>query len=264
MSISTVLLPNSFIIAGNFMKILELIKLRYRAYKYKTRNDRGEIAYIESVLKPGQTVLDIGAHKAGYLYIMLQKVGASGKIYAFEPQSRLHSYITGLKQMFGWDNVTVEHLALSDAPGKVTLFIPAAKGKFTSPGATIAPKEQGEYGIKEDVATEKLDDYCARNNIVPDLLKIDVEGNELRVFKGGAHILATCKPSIIFECEARHVGREQVLETFNYLRLLGYEGYFIRGEQKVSLTHFNFDEHQVEGRKPYCNNFIFEKTQMIA
>jgi FkbM family methyltransferase len=166
--------------------------------------------------------------------------------------------------MLGWDNVTVEHLALSDAPGKVTLFIPAAKGKFTSPGATIAPKDQGEYGIKEEVITERLDDYCARKNIVPDFLKIDVEGNELRVFKGGAHILGTYKPSIIFECEARHVGREQVTETFKYLQLLGYQGYFIRGEEKVSLTHFNFDLHQVEGRKPYCNNFIFEKAVMIA
>ena len=246
------------------MKLLELIKLKYRANKYKTRNDIGEIAYIESVLQTGQTVLDIGAHKAGYLYIMLQKIGKTGKVYAFEPQSRLYNYITKLKGLFNWTNVQVEHLALSDKNGTVTLFIPASKGKYTSPGATIAPTEQKEYGIKEDVRTETLDSYCRRNNIQPDFLKIDVEGNELRVFKGGSNILSTFKPAIIFECEARHVGKEQVEETFRFLQLLGYNGYFICGQEKLSLSHFDFDKHQVEGHKPYCNNFIFEKAILVA
>jgi FkbM family methyltransferase len=176
----------------------------------------------------------------------------------------LYNYIVRLKSLFHWDNVTIEHLALSDSAGSVTLFIPAGKGKFTSPGATIAPQGEKEYGIKEDVATETLDTYCEKNNIVPDFLKIDVEGNELRVFKGGAHILGTYKPSVIFECEARHVGREQVRETLQFLQLLGYTGYFICGTEKLSLSLFDFDKHQVEGKKPYCNNFVFEKAIMIA
>lgn len=246
------------------MKLLELLKLKYRANKYKTRNDVGEIAYIESVLKPGQVVLDIGAHKAGYLYLMLQQVGKSGAVYAFEPQSRLHQYITRLKKLLQWDNVTVEHLALSDKEGSVTLFIPAAKGKFTSPGATIAPNGQKEYGIKEEVRTETLDSYCSRYNIRPDFLKIDVEGNELRVFKGGEQTLLAHHPAIIFECEARHIGEEQVRETFQYLRHLGYNGYFICGTEKRDLSLFEFRKHQVEGQKPYCNNFIFEKAVMLA
>lgn len=246
------------------MKLLELIKLKYRANKYRTRNDIGEIAYIESVLQPGQTVLDIGAHKAGYLYIMLQKIGKTGKLYAFEPQSRLYDYITKLKGLFNWHNVQVEHLALSDSEGSVTLFIPATKGKFTSPGATIAPAEQKEYGIKEEVRTETLDSFCSRYNIRPDFLKIDVEGNELKVFKGGSQTLFSCRPTIIFECEARHVGKEQVKETFMFLQSLGYNGYFICGQEKISLSHFDFAKHQVEGKKPYCNNFVFEKAILLA
>jgi FkbM family methyltransferase len=243
------------------MKLLELIKLKYRADKYKTRNDVGEIAYIESKLQPGQTVLDIGAHKAGYLYIMLKKVGAAGKVYAFEPQSRLYNYISKLRQLFHWNNVTIEHLALSDKNGSVTLFVPAAKGKFTSPGATIAPKEQKQYGIKEEVRTETLDSYCERNNITPHFLKIDVEGNELRVFKGGIHTLTTHKPAMIFECEARHIGKERVMEVFGFLQAMGYKGSFICKRERIDLSHFNFDKHQLEGQQPYCNNFIFEYPQ---
>lgn len=240
------------------MKLIELLKLKYRANKYRTRNDVGEIAYIESTLRSGQIVLDIGAHKAGYLYIMKKCVGPSGKLYAFEPQSRLFNYISKLRQLFYWSNVTVEHLALSDQNRSVTLFVPAAKGKFTSPGATIAPKEQKEYGIKEEVRTETLDSYCERNNIAPNFLKIDVEGNELRVFKGGIHTLTAHKPAMIFECEARHIGKEAVQEVFEFLQGLGYKGSFICGQKRMDLTQFDFDIHQVEGRKPYCNNFIFE------
>lgn len=246
------------------MKIIEYIRLACRARKYKTRNDRGEIAYMESVLKPGQTALDIGAHKAGYLYIMLKKVGEAGRVIAFEPQSVLFAYISKLKNLFRWTNVTVEHLALSDAAGKVTLFVPAQKGKLSSPGATIVPESRSAYGIKEEVRTETLDAYCARHGIAPDFLKVDVEGNELRVFKGAAHTLAAYKPTILFECEARHVGREQVLQTFEYLRLLGYNGYFICAERKLSLSLFDFELHQVVGKKPYCNNFVFEKAVMLA
>jgi FkbM family methyltransferase len=245
------------------MKLIELIKLKYRANKYKTRNDIGEIAYIESKLKAGQTVLDIGAHKAGYLYLMLKKVGTGGKVYAFEPQSRLYNYITKLKALFNWGNVTVEHLALSDENGSVTLFVPAAKGKFTSPGATIAPKEQKEYGIKEEVKAETLDSYCTRHNIVPNFMKIDVEGNELRVFKGGIQMLTTHKPAMIFECEARHIGKKRVTEVFEFLQGLGYKGSFICGQDRVELSEFDFDKHQVEDMKPYCNNFIFEHLDAL-
>jgi precorrin-6B methylase 2 len=75
------------------MKLIEGIKLKLRANKYKNENDIGGIAYINAVITKGQTVFDIGAHKAGYLYFMLKQVGDNGKVYAFEPQSNLYQYI---------------------------------------------------------------------------------------------------------------------------------------------------------------------------
>lgn len=79
------------------MKLIESIKLRHRANKYKNKDDIGGIAYINSAIKKGQTVLDIGAHKAGYLYFMLRQVGDKGEVFAFEPQSNLYQYIKKLK-----------------------------------------------------------------------------------------------------------------------------------------------------------------------
>ena len=243
------------------MKLIESVKLRYRANKYKYKNDRGGIAYVCSAIKKGQTVFDIGAHKAGYLYFMLKQVGCKGMVFAFEPQSNLHEYITKIKALFKWENLTIEHLALSDSKETVTLYLPANKAsKASSPGATIVKqKEHPGFAATETVLTETLDYYCNQYNLKPDFLKIDVEGNELRIFQGGVDTLKKYKPKIIVEIEAAHVGQERVLETFKFTESLGYKGHFIHGLNRLPLTDFSFDKYQnTNDMKNYCNNFVFE------
>jgi FkbM family methyltransferase len=243
------------------MKFLEYIKLRYRAGRYKYRNDRGGIAYINSAISEGQTVFDIGSHKAAYIYFMRIKAGNKGNINAFEPQENLYKYIRRIKKLFAWNNVKVEQLALSDSAGEATLFIPVNKeGKSSSPGATIVKNKFHPTQVtSENVSTETLDRYCKHNMLCPDFLKIDVEGNELKVLKGGIDTLKNCKPKILVEIEARHVGQGLVLETFNFLESLGYTGYLLHGMEQIPLSEFSFDKYQnVDDRKNYSNNFAFE------
>ncbi len=242
------------------MRILEKIKLAHRAYTYKTRYDIGGIKFALASVKKYDTVMDIGSHKAGYLYYFQQLVGAQGKVYAFEPQTVLFQYLTKIRNLFGWDNVTVEHLALSDQQGNVTLYVPCNKHGDSSPGATIVNNlDRKDISITQEIGTNTLDLYCKAHNLTPNFLKIDVEGNELKVFKGGVDTLKKHKPKILFECEAQHVGREQVLETFKYLEDLGYTGRFILGDKFLPLLEFTFEKYQDLNKKDtYCNNFIFE------
>ncbi len=243
------------------MKILEKIKLIHRARQYKNKYDRGGIAYILSAVSKNETVLDIGAHKAGYLYYMQQQVTSTGKLVAFEPQTLLYNYILKIKKIFNWQNLQVAHLALSDAPGKVTLYIPSHKKmNSSSPGATIVEAVATDYvRATEEIETETLDNFCTRNNLQPNFLKIDVEGNELRIFKGALETLKVYKPKIMVEIEARHVGQEQVLETIVFLEQLGYTAKFIHGLQYKPIAEFNFNLHQNQADQiNYCNNFIFE------
>jgi len=242
------------------MKLFERIRLVYRALKYKYKNDKGGISYLLSSVKKGDTVFDIGAHKAGYLYFLVKKTGRQGKVFAFEPQSTLFGYIVKLKALFGWDTVTIEHLALSDKAGTVNLYIPSdSKHAVSSPGASIVKLDYpGGVGSTEEVSTITLDEYCSRSGIRPDFLKIDVEGNELRIFEGGIKTLTDCQPKILVEIEARHVGRDQVFQTIGFLQKLGYQGYFIQGVNQLPVSAFNFDKHQnPDIQDMYCNNFIF-------
>jgi FkbM family methyltransferase len=241
-------------------KLIQFIKLFHRAYKYQ-KSDVGEIAYVKASIKKGDTVFDIGAHKAGYLYFIKKQAGPSGKVYAFEPQSNLFNYITKLKALFNWDNVTLEHLALSNTAGEAQLYLPTEEaGKTSSPGATIAAtKDDTNFTSLEKVTTSTLDTYCGVHNCKPNFLKIDVEGNELNIFKGGIETLSKYKPKIIVEIESRHIGKEKVMETIQFLESIGYKGQFVKGAEYLPVSAFDFNVHQNrEDKINYCNNFIFE------
>jgi FkbM family methyltransferase len=244
----------------NFQRFIESTRLRYRADRYRKKHDKGGILYMVSSIAKGQTLMDIGAHKAGYTWWMVKQLGNSGMVCAFEPQVHLYNYITRIKSMLGWDNVEVENLALSDETNTSTLYIPVRRGKKSSPGATIARGENnGTDSLTETVATESLDSYCSRKGIKPDFLKIDVEGNELKVLRGGIESLKACRPRILVEIESRHAGREKMAETFGFLESLGYSGHFIRGAGRIPLSLFSPDRDQnMQDMKNYCNNFTFE------
>ncbi len=237
---------------------IEKIKLSHRANKYRTKDDKGGIKYILETIQPNDVVFDIGAHKGGYLYFFQQLVGSKGKVFAFEPQSFLFNYLQKIHGLFKWKNVQLYHLALSDSEGSVTLFIPVKENKKTSsPGATIVAGTH-EDAVTETVQTQTLDSFAQQQNTRVDFIKLDVEGNELKVLKGAINAINKYHPKIIVECERRHVGEAQVKETIAFIESLGYTGRFIYNTNFLPLSEFDFEQHQSMNKEPYCNNFIFE------
>lgn len=239
----------------------ENFKIWIRTFRYQKKHDIGGMNFIIESLRPGDTAFDVGAHKGAYLNLMRKCVGKQGTIVGFEPQLILFEYLSSVKKSLHWSNVRVEHLALSDREERLKLYIPANKiRKASSPGATLlSSKSQQDTDRIEEVDSQTLDQYIERNQLKPVLLKIDVEGNELSVLKGGIEYIRTAKPKILVEIEARHVGKEKAMETFEFFKDLGYSGKFIRKKELIPLDRFSFDQHQNKGNSEiYCNNFIFE------
>jgi FkbM family methyltransferase len=248
-----------YLVSNIITRHFEKVKLQHRAEKYLYKEDRGGITYLRRTVQKGDIVFDIGAHKAGYLYFFLEQLGETGKIFAFEPQSILYKYLLKLKKIFNWKNVVLESSAVSDQSGKAVLCVPYNSGRLSSPCATIIESHTHfDFRLREEVNTVSLDEYCRRYCIFPDFLKIDVEGNELSVLKGAKQVLQIAKPKILFECEARFVGAEKVLETLCFLEQAGYQGYFIMGGEMLPIEDFDLSIHQHTGTGTYCNNFIFE------
>lgn len=118
---------------------------------------------------------------------------------------------------------------------------------------------------KLDIELITLNQYFKNHgDVIPQLIKVDVEGHELSVFKGCENILKENNVKLIFECEQRHLSNSgSIQEVFDYLNNLGYEGYFIskNGIKHISQFDYQRDQKNAWGKPEYVNNFIFEKKQ---
>lgn len=237
------------------------LESRHRAWRYRVRIDPREIAWLRDVLRPGDVTVDAGAYKGGYTFWMRHAVGRSGYVYAFEPQPDLATFLEGRVEAFGWSNVTVEGVALSSGSGSATLMVPGGRGP--SQRASIVSAEDGARRVS--VRTASLDECLAKRaeKRPVRLVKCDVEGHELDVFKGAATILEQDRPIILFECEARHQTTHTMEDVFEHLASRGYRGWFFQGDGRADVADFRADRDQVTGRRPYINNFIFEPTGSV-
>ncbi len=239
------------------------IKMLIRASHYKNRENPNEINFIRKNLKSGHIAIDIGANKGGFLYWMIKSVGSKGKVVAFEPQEYLYQFLKSFYSAKKFSQVTIESFALSDKSDSVTMIIPE-NGKKSSPGASIHfTLNENPTARTEKVFTVSLDDYCEQNALKPSLIKIDVEGHELKVIKGGINTFAKYKPKIILECESGQVGKQAAMETFTHLLEIGYKGFFYYKKTFVDFRDFDFSIHQPDsftGKKGevYVSNFFFE------
>ena len=161
----------------------------------------------EETLRPGDTVLDVGAHVGYYTVLSAVLAGPTGAVWSFEPNPvnagflRRHAEINGLRQ------VRVTQAAVSDAEG-------TARFDFGTGSGTGHLSTDGAI----EVRTLRLDDFCAANGIVPRAVKIDVEGAEAAVLEGFAATLESARPVVFLSTH----GPEPHARCVAWLRARGY------------------------------------------
>ena len=133
------------------------------------------------------------------------------------------------------------------------------------PGASLHRAAlEGDNFTTLSVPVVALDDYFGASDKIG-LLKIDVEGAELGVFKGAERILRRHAPLLVFECENRHLAPGRVRDVFSWLEAIGYEGSFVSRNRILPISQFDAAVHQRQDgewfwkSRDYCNNFVFRK-----
>src|SRR4051794_13699984 len=240
------------------------LKFTYRAYRYRFRVDPAEIRFLRRKLRKGHVAVDIGCHKGAYTYWMRRSVGASGAVYAFEPQPKQIVYLREAFSALRYDNVELVPMAVSDRSGQMMLHVPAMSSHF----ASLEAKRDAKPGTGNDMAVDvtTLDEFfeSTKRRRPPNFLKIDVEGHELSVFDGARRTLERDHPTILVECEARHRPDHDVRPVFDFLHSLGFKGSFFQTGQRRPLSEFDstmnqkFDPSLPRLPKGYVNNFAFE------
>lgn len=173
--------------------------------------------------RPGDVVYDIGAHAGYYTALAGRLVGPAGRVVAFEPLPRNLAWLGRTIAANRLGNVRVIAAAVSDRTGKASFAVGAGD-----------PDQSGSYmgrltaGGDIPVETLRLDEFVREGSEPPPaLLKIDVEGAEVRVLAGARETIAACRPIIVLATHTPELRAEaeRVLRDADYaIRELSHDG----------------------------------------
>jgi len=183
----------------------------------------GEIAFVTRLLKPGMTVLDVGAHHGLYTLLASKRVGPEGKVFAFEPATRERTALLQHSRLNRCKNVTVEAVALRGDNKPTQLS-----------GKTRAVK---------------LDDWLSDRKIAEvHFINLGVEGGELEVLRGAQALMnRSPRPVILVAVQevrtlpSGHRGKDVI----NHLRDLGFE--LFKAKNDGSLMKLPGDQTEFVG-----------------
>lgn len=208
------------------------------------------IRVINKVLKPNSNYIDIGAHK-GHILRDLIKKAPDGSGFAFEPIPPLFEK---LQKSYG-KKVKLFNLALSDEKGEAEFSYVVDRPAIS--GLKERKIEGEDYNTKKiKVTIDTLDSLIPADAQI-DLIKIDVEGAEFGVLKGGVNTIKRCKPVILFEfgiggSDLYNTTAEMMYDFFTSCGMsVSILDYFLKGK-----AAFNREEFIGQFNKGYNYFFI--------
>jgi FkbM family methyltransferase len=217
-----------------------------------------EACLIPFLCRKDRPSIDVGAHNGGYAIRMLRH---SSQVHIFEPQPLLAKRLAAAFRFK--TRVRLHPIGLSDRSGVAGLRVPVISGQLATGLATIAPENRLDEMATEiiNVVIRRLDEF---NIEAPAFIKIDVEGHEVAVLRGGLGMIERWKPNLLIEAEERH-RPQAVAGVINILGPLNYEGFFLQDGIARPIQEFDCNVHQnpasiTDGYKQvgsYFNNFIF-------
>jgi len=192
-----------------------------------------EIKFLRHLLQPGQRVIDIGANYGVYTLSMAKLVGPTGRVWAFEPASTTASFLASSIAVNGFDQIVLEQSAVSNVNGTAQLSM--------NINSELNELVRGDdyLGDSETVPVVTLDE-CMEvhdwHNI--EFLKLDAEGEEASILRGGSLFFAKESPLIQYEIKA---GTQLHLELVEAFKELGYRSYRLVPGLNVLVP---FDENE--------------------
>jgi len=193
------------------------------------RYERHLTALLPRLLPEDGVALDVGAN-AGAITLSMAHLARHGQVVAFEAAPRNADRLAANVARAGMRNVRIERVACYDDPGELSL---SYTDEHTG-GARVAHHPDASDVRVTAVA---LDDWMAASGLTRlDLVKIDVEGSELRVLRGARETLERFRPTLIVECNPVALAQQDgvtwdaITATFEGL---GYQPGWIAGRGAV-------------------------------
>ena len=203
-----------------------------------------EMRFLNSYLKEDMVFVDVGANQGEFALFASRRL-PKGKVLAFEPMSMFFDRLNVNIGLNNISNIKAYRLGLSDRAGEVPIYFNAGNASNHEGLASLFTME-GQGAAQEVIALARLDDIAGREGISKiDFIKIDVEGSEWAVLKGGARVLQAHRPALMVELNDETAARAgyRVEDMIAWLRTFGYEPFRIVRKGLAPLGD----------RPPFCN-----------
>ena len=204
-------------------------------YFYGTHDERYVVTKLLKIIKPGDICWDIGANIGFYTCLLASHVKDTGAVIAFEPAARTCDYLQENVSLNEFTNVTVVNKGLGDNREQRPLYYSEA----ALAEGTASLKYANGRRASERVTLDTIDNLIGKLP-TPDFIKIDVEGYQLEVLRGGEHFLKTHAPLLMAELkDVGETNRDAFSEIEKYITTLGYSLYEIGKYTLKPCTHIS-------------------------
>jgi len=203
----------------------------------------------------GNTFIDIGSNIGYYSLLAKNLVGPKGKIYSFEPTPRTFKILK--ENTTNFKNIIINQLAVLNKERSVSF---TDYGTQYSVFNTLNKRVEKDFFKTKKTKTIKiktviLDEYCKKNNIKPDFVKIDAEGTEYLILRGMFYILKSLRPIISLEVAGGEEWKENCQESIRILLNNNYQLFEIRADGKLIA-------HKIKKEYGY-DNLVFIPEEKI-
>jgi FkbM family methyltransferase len=203
-------------------------------------HQRNELAMLLSFVREGDTVLDVGAHIGTFSLPIAARVGASGRVYAFEGCPDSHSILAKNVELHQKTSVVIPTLGVvTDQPGDYEIHM---KGDWTS--AAYFSRRPAGSETQAGEACVHLDSWWAAQQGGAagsvQIMKIDTEGMELKVLRSAQNVIARNLPIIYAEISYDQLARQgdRISDIEAFLKRFGYHLFVNEGERNSTNDSF--------------------------
>lgn len=202
---------------------------------------------LQRFIRPGMITVEAGAHIGSETLLMAAMVGAHGKVYAFEPNPVVKKRLDiNIRFNRFEQRIISSGTALGESNGTVSFYVKEEH----IPNQGLSSKYKFDEDVTQiEVTQQTLDDWFVSNGVERiDFLKMDVQGAEIDILKGGSEVITRFRPAIFAEAapSTQSDSRQSLEDLYDILSVYGYRVYHIgkNGElqpiTKSSLTIGNW------------------------
>lgn len=157
-----------------------------------------ELKFAQRFLKPGMTVLDVGAHHGLYTLLASKSVGSTGTVIAIEPSPRERKRLIKNLKINRMKNVAIQKCALGAKSGEAKLYLTDSLNNWCN--SLRQPTNTVEA---VNVPVRPLDELISELKLTRiDFIKLDIEGGELDALAGAQQMLRLPgRPVILIEVQ---------------------------------------------------------------